>query len=231
MRSLKAALLSRRTTLPMAIIQAPGEEMAGEQPVQDGVIGLGRVPRKTCLTFLLLPAEGMVQSNCVCAAWIAGLKVDGASTLLAQSRVCGSGLGNALDRWCVGGVMSFVSIWTSASPWHVDHPEIFRYGTNKRPKVAPIECNDSPALGCRELINVSVAELTMLQIVSNTLDIEAFFQLLQQPTRQYILNEGILCACRRQRSIVTYRRVGGRRWRPWPRLPDPCRRRSGAFTV
>jgi hypothetical protein len=93
MRSLKAALRSRRTTLPMVIIQAPGEEMAGGRPVPDGAIGLGRAPRKTCLTFLLLRAEGMVQSNCVCAAWIAGLKVDGASTLLAQLRMYGSGVG------------------------------------------------------------------------------------------------------------------------------------------
>ena len=38
-------------------------EMAGEQLVRDGVIGLGRVLRRTCLTFLLLPAERMVQGN------------------------------------------------------------------------------------------------------------------------------------------------------------------------
>jgi hypothetical protein len=79
----------------MVIIQAPGEEMAGGRPVPDGAIGLGRAPRKTCLTFLLLRAEGMVQSNCVCAAWIAGLKVDGASTLLAQLRMYGSAPGPA----------------------------------------------------------------------------------------------------------------------------------------
>src|SRR5918997_895502 len=98
MRNLKAALRSRHTTLPMAIIQAPGEEMAGERPVPDEVIGRGRVPRKTCLTFLLLPAEGMVQSNCVCAVWIGVLMLDDISTLLPESRACGSVEQSTLDR-------------------------------------------------------------------------------------------------------------------------------------
>ena len=41
-------------------------EMAGEQPVPDaGGIGLGRVPRRTCLMFLLLPAEKLVQGKAV----------------------------------------------------------------------------------------------------------------------------------------------------------------------
>ncbi len=79
------------------IVRARGE-MAGEQPVPDGVIGLERVRRRTCLTFLLLPAEGLVQSNCVCAASTAGLTLDSASMLLVQSQACGSEQRSTLDR-------------------------------------------------------------------------------------------------------------------------------------
>lgn len=52
-------------------------EMAGEQPVPDGVIGLGLAPRRTCLTFLLLPAERMVQGKLGMCPSTAGLKLDG----------------------------------------------------------------------------------------------------------------------------------------------------------
>jgi hypothetical protein len=46
-------------------IRGLGEVMAGGQLVPDGAIGLGRVHRRTSLTFLLWPAEGLVQSNCI----------------------------------------------------------------------------------------------------------------------------------------------------------------------
>ena len=84
--------------------------------VPDGVIGLERVRRRTCLTFLLLSAEGLVQSNCVCAASTAGLTLNSASMLLVQSQACGSEQRSTLDPWRIRSAMSFVSICTSDRP-------------------------------------------------------------------------------------------------------------------
>lgn len=74
--------------------------MAGGQPVPDGVIGLERAPPKTCLTFLLSPVEGLVQSNRVCAASTAGLKLGGAPMLrsMATSLVWISGASGGIGQ-------------------------------------------------------------------------------------------------------------------------------------